>query len=213
MRGGLKDRLTAALLPRLLRTLSLTWRIREEIPSDCRPIVEGSSVAVIAFWHGQMFPLWYRFRNRRWGALISGSRDGEILADYLTGQLGYGELIRGSSSRGGREALERAVEVLGKRGEGEGRTLLITPDGPRGPNREPRPGALILAERSGHQLMLAGWRCSRSIRFRSWDRMEIPLPFALITFRYRLFTPEMESNRFTEKELDRFRSQLSSLFS
>src|SRR5436305_6379917 len=88
----------------LLRGIAMTWRVREEIPDDCRPILEGRELAVIAFWHGKMLPVWYRFRNGGRVALISASGDGDILAIYLQRSLGY-SVIRGSSSRQGKEAL------------------------------------------------------------------------------------------------------------
>ncbi|MEO6047705.1 MAG: hypothetical protein ABIQ57_09530, partial [Candidatus Kapaibacterium sp.] len=60
----------------LLRLISSTWRIREEIPDNCVDFVRGKEIAVIAFWHGKMLPVWYRFRNRGYSAVISESRDG-----------------------------------------------------------------------------------------------------------------------------------------
>jgi len=170
-----------AILRFALRLLSATWRVREEIPDDCRAIIDGTERGIIAFWHGKMFPVWYRFRERGSSALISGSRDGELLARYLDRSLGYREVIRGSSSKGGSRALAEMVDVLSRR------PLLITPDGPRGPAREGKPGVLVAAVRAGRSVILAGWSCRRSVRLNSWDSMEIPYPFSTIKFRYCKF--------------------------
>lgn len=181
MGDDLGHRLRARMLTLLLRVLSATWRFRETIPPECAPVLDGRARGVVAFWHGKMLPVWYRFRGPRAGALVSMSRDGALLADYLERGLGYGEVIRGSSSRSGGEALREMVELLGER------TCLITPDGPRGPLHRAKPGALIAASRAGVPLVLAGWECRRVTVLRSWDRMEIPHPFARIDIRYCIF--------------------------
>lgn len=193
-------RLQGGILRWGLRLLSATWRYREEIPPECRPILEGREIAVVAFWHGRMLPVWYRFRGGSFAALVSGSRDGELLAGYLLRGLGYPQVIRGSSSRGGSEALAAIVEVL------EERSCLITPDGPRGPAGEAKAGALVAAARAGRRVMAVGWRCRRSWRVRSWDRMEIPYPFSKVYIRYCIFdavkTGEEKEGKSGEKIAD-----------
>jgi hypothetical protein len=166
----------------LLRGLAITWRVREEIPDDCRAILDGREIALVAFWHGKMLPVWYRFRRGRRVALISASGDGEILANYLHRSLGY-SVIRGSSSRGGKEALEALVSALGSQ------TCLITPDGPQGPPRQAKAGVLVASARSGRPVLLVGWRATRSWHARSWDSMEVPYPFARLDFRYCKIDP------------------------
>jgi lysophospholipid acyltransferase (LPLAT)-like uncharacterized protein len=173
--AGNRPLLLAARL--LLRGVAMTWRIREEIPDDCRAILDGREVGLVAFWHGGMLPVWYRFRGGDRVALISASGDGEILANYLHRSLGY-SVIRGSSSRGGKEALDALVRALG------GHTCLITPDGPQGPPRKAKAGVLVASARSGRPVLLAGWRARRSWHARSWDSMEVPYPFSRIDFRY-----------------------------
>lgn len=171
----LDRRATAARI--VLGTAAATWRFSEIVPPDCRPAVHGNQVAVIAFWHSQMLPLWFTLRGLRPAAVVSGSDDGEILARYLTA-LGYPAVLRGSSTRGGSEVLAEAVRQL------RTRSLLITPDGPRGPAREAKAGAIVAALRARVPLVVAGWSCNRTIRFRSWDRMEAPMPLTRITVRY-----------------------------
>ena len=52
---------------------------------------------VFAFWHDEIFPLTYFYRNRGIYAIVSPSRDGEILAGVLK-RWGY-NLFRGSSDK------------------------------------------------------------------------------------------------------------------
>ena len=200
------DRLRSAILRNGLLSLSSTWRFTEEIPADCRDAVDGREPAVIAFWHGSMLPVWYRFRQNDATAMVSGSRDGELLAGYLS-RLGYCSIIRGSSSRGGSEALTVGVEQLATR------SLLITPDGPRGPREQAKPGALIAAVRSRRRILLVGCTTERAIQTSSWDRMAIPLPFSTIVLRYCIFAPSLHrtSQMITQVEVDDLSARLSSL--
>jgi len=194
-----RDRIAAWLLRTGLRLLGATWRFHEEVPGECRSVLDGRDVAVVAFWHGKMVPVWYRFRGGHAAALVSGSRDGELLAGYLQRSLGYGKVIRGSSSRGGGEALAGVVEALREM------SCLMTPDGPRGPSRHAKAGALVAARRGGRGVMLAGWTCRWRIRLKSWDAMEIPYPFSRIHFRYCKIDPDrFRSERLTDEDLREF---------
>lgn len=143
-------------------------------------MVAGGEPCVVVFWHGRMIPVWYRFRGDA-AAVVSASADGELLADYLERTLGYAVVIRGSSSRGGGEALAAMVEQLKER------RVLITPDGPRGPLHRAKPGALVAAQRSSRPVLCCSWIASRAFALGSWDRMEIPYPFAKVEFRYCKF--------------------------
>lgn len=176
--SGLDRKAHAARI--VLGATAATWRFSEVVPEDCRPILNGHQNAVIAFWHAQMLPFWFTLRGLRPAAVISPSDDGEILARYLR-SLGYPAILRGSSSRGGSEVLAESVRQL------RSRPLLITPDGPRGPARAAKAGAIVAALRAHVPLVAAGWSSNRAMRFRSWDAMQAPLPFARITIRYRRF--------------------------
>lgn len=175
-----RDRLTSWLLRNLLRLLSATWRYREEAENGSLPILEGREPAVIAFLHGKMLPMWYRFRGGAFAALVSTSRDGQLLADYLEGSLDYRDVVRGSSSKGGRAAFGAMVRLLKE----EGRPLLVTPDGPRGPAGIPKRGSLLAAEMAERRVLVATWHARHVIRLKSWDAMEIPYPFSEIKCRY-----------------------------
>ncbi len=185
--------------------LSRTWRIRENIPEDCRPIIEQRQIGVIAFWHGKMLPIWYCFRKKGCSALISSSNDGTILFHYLDESLHYHEIIRGSSSRDGGEALHQMVDVLQRR------SCLITPDGPRGPALKPKAGVLIASQRSQKQLLLVNWSSSKSYSVNSWDSMSIPLPFARINMNYFLFNTDRLGAKISESDLHELSDMLNQL--
>jgi lysophospholipid acyltransferase (LPLAT)-like uncharacterized protein len=139
-----------------------------------RPVTENY---IGALWHNRLliFPLVLRrfFPNRRGTALISASRDGDLLADAIR-RFGY-DVARGSSSRLGASAILQLTEVLASK-----RDVVITPDGPRGPVYELGPGIIFLAQKSGASVLPMNLEYSRCWRLGSWDRFIIPQPFAKV---------------------------------
>ncbi len=150
----------------VLSVIARTWRIRVDgdIPSG----------GVVAFWHGVMLPVWRLFAGRDAIALVSPSRDGEMLAALLM-RWRY-QLVRGSSSRDGKSALVQLIEYARS-----GKLILITPDGPRGPRGKAKRGAIVCAQHAQVPLYWCQVRCRWAWRFqRSWDRFMVPLPFASV---------------------------------
>lgn len=184
----------ARLGPLLIYQLARTWRIR------------GDSVAlppsaVIVFWHGDMLPVWKFFSGAGSVALISQSRDGGLLADLL-GRLDF-QVVRGSSSKGGKEALASLVDAAHA-----GRRVLITPDGPRGPRHEMKPGAVVVAHRAGVPLVLCRVRAAAAMHGSHWDRFLLPLPFARIELDFVILDIPPGAER---EALDRLRTYAQNL--
>ncbi len=151
----------------LFRLLASTWRITVEGNIPSRP-------AVIAFWHGYMMPAWKYFSRLRPAAVVSSSKDGQILACLLE-RWNY-TLVRGSSTRGGKEALDAVVDLL------KDNLVLITPDGPRGPVFRFKAGAAVASLRTGAPVCLCSVHINKSkILRKSWDKFHIPCPFTRIT--------------------------------
>lgn len=150
----------------LLLLLAKTWRIRALGPQSREP-------KVIAFWHGVMLPVWYYHRKlSRKVAVVSKSKDGQVLSSILR-KLNY-KLIRGSSSKGGKEVLERATNLAGTH------RVLITPDGPRGPHQKMKVGAILIASRANVPFQYCKVKIQFGIYLNSWDKFSIPLPFSRV---------------------------------
>ncbi len=128
---------------------------------------------IIAFWHGTMFLPWYVFRNQKIVALISQSKDGELLAKVLK-YWNY-KVIRGSSSKGGDEALDTMIEFARN-----GFSVAITPDGPKGPPQKMKGGAIITAKKSNVPLILVGVYYHKKKTLKNWDSFQIPYPFSKV---------------------------------
>ena len=205
-RLSFKDRIVSILLRYLLLGLSKTWRFTEEVEDGCEPILAGREPGVISFLHGKMLPMWFRFRGGKCVALVSASRDGQLLSEYLERGLRYHKVVRGSSSKGGGQALMAMIRLL----RDDGATLLVTPDGPRGPAGEPKPGSLVAVMKGGGTVVVAVWSARRVLRMNSWDRMEIPWPFAKIKCRYCTFAFTQPEDRKTidDETLKRYQALL-----
>jgi 1-acyl-sn-glycerol-3-phosphate acyltransferase len=84
-------------------------------------------------------------------------------------------LERASSSHTGARALRDYYQALAH----EGISPAITPDGPRGPPRKFKPGAILLAQMSQRPMIPMAYAASRAWRIQ-WDSFVIPKPFARI---------------------------------
>ena len=175
----IEGRLARWLVAFGFRLLQLWGRtLRYEI--DDRAGMVGRSVTenyIGALWHNRLlvFPLILRrfFPERHGAALISASRDGDLLADAVQ-RFGY-DVVRGSSSRLGVTAILQLTQVLASGGD-----VVITPDGPRGPRYELGPGIIFLAQKSGAPVVPVNLEYSRCWRLGSWDRFIVPRPFAKV---------------------------------
>lgn len=109
--------------------------------------------------------------------LISPSQDGEYV-DFLSRKFGY-KTVRGSSSRGGKEAREN-LEFMIKTGY----SGAFTVDGPRGPRRQCKPGVLITAYKAGTVILpVAAITKKPWVLSKTWDQTKIPKPFAKIVYQ------------------------------
>ena len=126
---------------------------------------------LLCIWHGRIFLPIYLHRATGLHAMVSLHSDGEMIARTLR-KLGY-RTIRGSSTRGGREALHQLAQAVRDGGNGA-----IMPDGPRGPRHRFKPGAMRIAQRSGAVLVPLTFSAKRPIRFKSWDRFLLWRPFS-----------------------------------
>ena len=160
-----------------MRLLARSWRIGTLHEERWRLLYEARRPHVFLLWHEVLLPLLWHHRGQDVAIVVSENRDGQYLADFATG-LGY-RAVRGSSSRGAARALLGAVRELQA-----GRAVAFTPDGPRGPRRELKPGVVAAAQRGGAVIVPIHARADRAWRLDSWDRFLIPKPAARITVVY-----------------------------
>ena len=138
--------------------------------------VEGAGkTPIFCLWHDRIFAGTYFLRGRGIVVITSQSLDGEYIARFLK-RFGYGT-IRGSSTRGGVRALVEMIREMRS-----GTPMAFTVDGPRGPRYEAKPGAVVLAKKTGNPMLPFSVECARYWTVGSWDRLQIPKPFTKARF-------------------------------
>ena len=176
----------------LLRLWGRTLRF-DASADDLRAWTKKDQPVAIVLWHNRLFLSAEIVRRYRRGrpppyALVSASQDGAWLAGFFA--LAGLRTVRGSSSRLGREAASALVDVL-RAGDDVG----ITPDGPRGPCYELKPGAIIVARRTRAPILVVGGEFDSAWRVKSWDRFYIPKPFSRVRMRCEVIMPEQLVDR------------------
>lgn len=175
----LKNRLPNSLLPDLIyagmRVLYASLRVEVhggEIPLAFHQKKKG---VILTFWHSMILMASFPYRGSGIHVLVSRHGDGELIGRVVQ-RFGF-FLVRGSSSRGGKEALQEMVTLMR-----QNRDVGITPDGPRGPAEEVKPGIAQLARLTGAPVIPAAFSGSRMKILATWDRFRIPCPFSKIVY-------------------------------
>ena len=167
--------LIAAYIELVIATLR--WRRENEAPA--LTALDGPEGLIALFWHGRIVPaIACRpiLKDKPRTVMISLSPDGEFIA--LAAERLKIPTIRGSTGRGGKNgkggvvAFRLAMEVLAA-----GEVMIMTPDGPRGPNEVMQLGPVQLARASGRPVVMLGLAVRPAIRLGSWDKGRVPLPF------------------------------------
>lgn len=161
----------------VLRLLASSWRIHLVHEERWRRIYDARQPHVFLLWHEALLPLLWQHRWQNIAIVVSEAREGKYLSDFAS-SLGYRSLP-GSSTRGGARALLGAVRELQAGG-----AVAFTPDGPRGPRREMKPGVVVAAQRGGAPIVPLHAESDRAWRLHSWDRFMIPKPFARVWITY-----------------------------
>ena len=90
-------------------------------------------------------------------------------------KLGW-SVIRGSSTDGGKKAYEQMIKSLDK----PGTVFAITPDGPQGPAKIPKAGAIRAAQKTGAIIIPAAGQSTKHWSFKNWDTFYLAKPFGKI---------------------------------
>lgn len=155
-----------------LRVIGPTLRVEIVGVHNAAQFRDHSEPAIGAFWHRCIFPAVWIWRKRGIVVLNTVNFDGQWTRRVIE-RLGFGT-AQGSSTRGAIEGLAAMAKNLE-----EGRHVALTIDGPRGPRYVAKPGAVILARRTGRPISVfhVGVKWGRTLR-KSWDRLRIPYPFS-----------------------------------
>jgi len=158
------------LIALLVRLLGLSWRIEFKGISLLK---QYNFKVLYVFWHEYYLPAVYSNMGTGIGVLVSSSKDGELSGRVLK-LLGY----KPFRPKTGEREIKALVNLInyGKKGN----HIAVTPDGPVGPRRKAKKGVLHIAKRSGLPIFAVSIKAHPYIRFSSWDKLMLPLPFAKI---------------------------------
>ena len=174
----LKHRIAVSILTYLIKLycnlIFLTCKIKSNIHPQSQAILESGKVSFVCLWHGRIF-IFPKFMTRygKFSAVISSHNDGEYLERFLSffGHSG----IRGSSRKQSFNAIRDTIRNLK-----EGKSVVITPDGPKGPRFEMKGSIARVAEKLDIPIIPVTFSSRTAKVFSSWDRFILPKPFSTI---------------------------------
>jgi len=167
-----------SLLTLLIKFLYGTCRWRVSGFNNVESLLNKKSSFIIAYWHGNLLIPYYRLAKHHFHILAGFHKDAEL--GVLIGEkLGW-KFLRGSSSQNGSEVLQQIVELLSK----PNNVLAITPDGPKGPAKIPKPGTVRAAQKTGVPIIPVAGRSRRSWGFTNWDTFHVAKPFTRIELKF-----------------------------
>lgn len=168
----------AGLLAGLIKVISFSYRLRLDDPHGWLQ-KQSPWPIIVPIWHNRILFLPalapHGFLDHM-VVLISASRDGGYVASFV--HFFKLRAVRGSSSRGGREAFLALSRQLR-----EGFSPILTVDGPRGPRYQVHHGVVALAMHSGAPILPVALNAPRRWELKNWDRTQIPWPFSRVTLR------------------------------
>lgn len=161
-----------------LRLWLATLRVHANVPR----VDDQDGPYVLLLWHDRLFTsslVANRFLNRPVTALISTSKDGGWLVAFF--RLMGIKAVRGSSSKRGAAALVSLTRAV-RGGDHAG----VTPDGPKGPRRAFKAGAVSLAKLTGRPFLIMGMNFRSAWTLRSWDQFALPKPFSRVDVTFEV---------------------------
>lgn len=184
-----------------MRLLARTWRIARVSPEQLERhhSAPDASGALFAMWHGRILLGLGSHPEEELTALVSPSGDGGLL-EVLLRRFGF-DVVRGSSFERGASALREILGLLRS-----GRSIVITPDGPRGPRHHMNEGLAWMARASGLPAVPCGLACDRAWRLGTWDRFTIPKIGARVVVVYG--EPMYLGRRASDEEMHSFAAEI-----
>ncbi|MCP3952884.1 MAG: lysophospholipid acyltransferase family protein [Desulfobacterales bacterium] len=176
----LKSERFISFLYRFVRIYAGTLRLRVENEQPWLTHLENGGSVLLCTWHQQFFTAIRPFETyRRFNPtiMISRSNDGTLIAGVA--QHAGWHTVRGSSSKGGREALRNVIARLAK-----SKLAGHIVDGPRGPAGLVKAGVIRLAHQTNAVIVPFYTHAENRWLFNSWDRFLLPKPFSRVHLRF-----------------------------
>lgn len=168
----------AKLIKCLLLLLFKTYRIQVE---GLDPFLKlaGKKKCLLMLWHNQLAPILpilsnFTPSNIHYSAVVSASRDGDVLS-HVIHSYKNGDTIR-VPHNARYQALRTLIEIVEKGDQ----VVVMTPDGPRGPRYEMKPGIAVAALETQAYIVPLKWEAKDYWELNTWDKFRIPKPFTTL---------------------------------
>jgi lysophospholipid acyltransferase (LPLAT)-like uncharacterized protein len=155
----------------LISVVGMTLRFEVEGKEYEEEASSAEGPPILAVWHDRIFAGVYFLRGKGLIVMVSRSLDGEYIARCIK-RFGFGT-ARGSSTRGGMEALGEMVDLVQ-----DGSPAAFTVDGPKGPRHVAKLGPCLLSKATGSPMLPFSVEVASFWEVNSWDRLQIPRPFS-----------------------------------
>lgn len=165
----------------IIKWLLSSYRITAHHIDPVLKLVDEKHNLVFAAMHGHLAGCMHFIRTyHNLTGIVSQSKDGDI-ATALFNKLGVTEVVRGSSSKGGKEALIQSLEIM----KDKNYHSVVAIDGPKGPILNVKPGAVYIAKQTSKIIVPVVCSCNSFYQFnKSWDKFVLPYPYAKLDIYY-----------------------------
>jgi lysophospholipid acyltransferase (LPLAT)-like uncharacterized protein len=196
----IKNKFITLLIHLFVRFLHLTYRYQFIGKENLQKAKENSpfKTYVLSTWHQNLLTTLTTHIGSKYALIVSASKDGDIMTSACE-SFGH-NVARGSSSRGGKEALIEIIKIMKK-----GMPAAMAVDGPRGPAFKVKPGAIEMARLTQSSVIPVSYYAKRVWCFhKSWDKFKLAKPFTKIVIVYGepiFISPEVSKEEFEKYQL------------
>jgi lysophospholipid acyltransferase (LPLAT)-like uncharacterized protein len=151
----------------------------------------GKERCILMLWHDHLalipFILSQYAPQYTYAALVSNSRDGKLLSAVIRSYPQARTIVARHDAR--HQALREVIRHLEEKQD----VVIMTPDGPRGPRHQVKPGIAMAALQTAAYVIPLRWTASHYWALNTWDQLKLPKPFSSIHVIFE------EPLRFTNK--------------
>ncbi|MEM1076273.1 MAG: DUF374 domain-containing protein [Pseudomonadota bacterium] len=199
------NRLSANLFYGYIRLCHLTTRWKREGFDEMEALVEQGQPVLVLVWHERLFMSTYLFDSSLGpvSAITTNSRMA-YLGKFTLEHFDYDSVM--VDPKKSSNALSRQIFRKIRKGE----SIVISPDGTRGPPRVAKSFPVSWARSAQIPVFCTAYAIRRSLRLPTWDRAHIPLPFNRGAFLARRWEGEVPRDA-DDDQLEAFRSDMNEL--
>ncbi|MFH1851086.1 MAG: DUF374 domain-containing protein [Candidatus Neomarinimicrobiota bacterium] len=156
----------------LIRLIYRTNRMHVQGAENYLTALAAGKPVIVAIWHGRLLGPFMYLAGKGYYGLSGTHKDAELIT-RIGLKIGW-NFLRGSSTERGREAYQEMLRILRRPGV----LLYITPDGPKGPAKVPKAGAIRAAQATGAVVIPVASHSTRFRGFTNWDTFVVAKAFA-----------------------------------